>query len=621
MSGAKGRTITQATDQGFKATARTPDGATPATLYELGLRHMQAGRALDAQLCCEQALASDPHHVGSLHLMGLLALQAKQYDHAIEWIARADRQDPKSQNPKSQHLVSLGIALVQQGMHDVAFRAFDAAVRITPDDAETWLHHGDTLATLQRPVEAVASYQQVLKLNPREANAAYRGGVLLHRLSRDEEALSWLDLCDQLVPNNPTVLVERGLVLHDLNRLDEALAVNLRAQAQNPASPEICNNIGAAYLKLSRYEEALPWLDKALALLPDSLPVLISKAAALSKMLRLDEAFAVYTRAQAIAPGNADIAYLISELQLLTGNFEEGWAGREARWKIRISKGYPDISQPIWLGDGSIAGKTILVYADEGLGDTIQFARYIPMLAARGAKVILWVDDPLSSLLSQLAGVSRLIGKSDPLPSFDLHCPICSLPLAFQTRLETIPSGTSYLPRPGDAQVQAWENRLQSSLGPRRKPRVGLTWSGNPNHWNDRNRSLPLQTLSRLFESDAAFVSLQKEPRPDDRPLLERAGIVDPTAHLTDLVETAALVSCLDLVISVDTAIAHLAGALGRPTWILLPCTPDWRWQLGRNDSPWYPTARLFRQDQRRDYAPVIERMSGALQSWLMARS
>jgi len=240
----RGRTITQRTDQGFESTVRTPDGATPAALHELGLQHMQAGRGLDAQLCCERGLAIDPHHVGSLHLMGLLGLQAKQYDHAIEWIARANRQDPKG-----QHLVSLGIALAQQGMHDVAFKAFDAAVKVTPDDAETWLHHGDTLATLQRPAEALSSYQQVLKLNPREANAAYRGGVLLHRLNRDEEALCWLDLCDQLVPNNTTVLIERGLVLHALNRLDEALAVNLQVHAQNPASPEICNNIGAAYLK------------------------------------------------------------------------------------------------------------------------------------------------------------------------------------------------------------------------------------------------------------------------------------------------------------------------------------------------------------------------------------
>ena len=505
---------------------------------------MQAGRALDAQLCCERALASDPHHVGSLHLMGLLGLQAKQYDHAIEWIARANRQDPKG-----QHLVSLGIALTQQAMHDVAFMAFDAAVKITPDDAETWLHHGDTLATLQRPEEALSSYRQVLELNPREANAAYRGGVLLHKLKRDEEALSWLDLCDQLVPNNATVLVERGLVLHDLNRLDEALAVNLRVHAQNPASPEICNNIGAALLKLGRYEEALPWFDKALALLPDSLPVLISKAAALSKMLRLDEAFAVYTQAHAIAPGNADIAYLMSELLLLTGNFEAGWAGREARWKIRIRKGYPDIAQPIWLGDGSIEGKTILIYADEGLGDTIQFARYIPMLSARGAKVILWVDDPLSSLLSGLSGVSRLIGKSDPLPAFDLHCPICSLPLAFQTRLETIPPAPpisldrrTRRSRPGRTVCRQIGPAPQAARGPH------LVGQSEP-----LERSQPVtaaaNAVAHCSNVDAAFVSLQKEPGPRDRPLLERADIVDPTTHLTDLAETAALVSCLDLVI------------------------------------------------------------------------
>jgi hypothetical protein len=281
-----------------------------------------------------------------------------------------------------------------------------------------------------------------------------------------------------------------------------------------------------------------------------------------------------------------------------------------------VTKGYPDLSQPMWRGDGVIAGKTILVFADEGLGDTIQFARYIPMLAARGAQVLLWVDDPLLPLLSGLSGVSRFLTRSDPLPAFDLHCPFCSLPLAFRTRLETIPAGV-YLPKPADVQVRAWESRLQDHLGARRKPRVGLVWSGNPNHWNDHNRSLPLQKLSPLLALDAAFVSLQKDPRPDDKAYLERTGIIDLTAGLADLGQTAALISCLDLVITVDTSVAHLAGALGRPTWMLLPYTPDWRWLLGRDDSPWYRSVRLFRQDQRRDYAPVIARVREALQQLL----
>jgi tetratricopeptide (TPR) repeat protein len=611
MNSGEGRAAARESDQTVKA----HDGPTAAALHELGLRHMQAGRHLDAQLCCEQALAINPVHIDSLQLMGLLCLQSRQYDHAIEWIARANRQDPKG-----QHLVSLGIALTQQGLQGEAFKAFDAAARCTPGDADIWLQHGDALANLQRPADAVTSYREVLKLNPHHVDAAFRCALLLRNLNRNEEALACLDLCDRLVPNNGAVLEQRGLVLHDLKRFEEALEANLRAYPYKPASAEICNNIGAALLKLRRYEESLPWFDRALALLPGSVTVLLSKATILGRLLRLDEALAVCAQAKAIDPGNADVVFLMSELQLLTGDFEAGWVGREARWKTRATLGYPKLTQPMWFGDGPIEGKTILVFADEGLGDTIQFVRYVPLLAARGARVILWVDDPLMSLLSGLSGVFRLLRSSEPLPDFDLHCPIGSLPLAFRTRLETIPSDV-YLPRPAEARVQAWESRLQHRLGPRGKLRVGLAWSGNPSHWDDNNRSLQLQKLSPLLDLDVAFVSLQKDPRPADRSQLEKTDIVDLTADLTDLAETAALMSCLDLVITVDTSIAHLASALGRPTWILLPCRPDWRWLLGRDDSPWYGSVRLFRQDERRDYGRVIARVRDALRMRLSARS
>jgi tetratricopeptide (TPR) repeat protein len=590
-------------------------GPTPATLHQSALQHLQTGRHLDAQLCCEQALAQNPNHIDSLHLMGLLTLQARQYDHAIAWIERANRQDPKA-----EHLLSLGIALVQQGLPREAFKAFDAAVRLTPDKAEAWLHHGNALAALERPAEAVTSYQHALKLDPRDANAAYPCGALLSTLRRHEEALACFDLCDRLHPNHAAVLEQRGLVLHALERYEEALDANLRAHPQKPDSPQLCNNIGAALLHLHRYEEALSWFERTLALLPRATPVLISKAAALAKLARLDEAAAVYAGAKAIDPGNSDVAFLASELHLLSGDFAAGWSGREARWKTAMTLGYPNLPTPMWRGEGPIAGRTILLFADEGLGDTIQFARYIPMLAARGAKVILFVPDSLAPLMSGLSGVSRLLGKSDPLPAFDLHCAICSLPLAFETRLETIPSG-AYLPKPADARVQAWRRRLEDRAGPRDKPLVGLVWSGNPKHKNDHHRSLRLQALSPLLDLDAAFVSLQKDPRPADSAYLAQTGIIDLTADLTDLAATAALVSCLDLVITVDTSIAHLAGALGCPTWVLLPQTPDWRWLLGRDDSPWYPSVRLFRQDARRDYAPVIARVREALQSFLSERS
>ena len=304
---------------------------------------------------------------------------------------------------------------------------------------------------------------------------------------------------------------------------------------------------------------------------------------------------------------------------MLTGNFEAGWAGREARWKIpALSLHYPKFSQPMWLGKEPIDGKTILINVDEGLGDTIQFARYVPMVAARGARVILAVQDALYPLLSNLPGIAQCLPLStSERPAYDMYCPVSSLPLAFGTKLETIPSATPYLPAPAESRVQAWQDRL----GPHDRLRVGLVWSGNPKHGNDRNRSIPLRMLAHILDVDATFISLQKDPRPDDKvTLLERTEIIDLTAELTDFAETAALASCLDLVISVDTSIAHLAGALGRPTWILLPYTPDYRWLLDRDDSPWYPTVRLFRQTAAREYQSVVERMRTALLAMISAR-
>jgi len=578
----------------------------PAELYQAGLAHMQAGRNLEAQLCCQRALAADPDHMDSLHLMGLLSLQAQQYDHAIEWIARANQQDVKA-----DYLFGLATALAQQGRHQQAFKAFDRAVEIRPDDADLWLSRGDALANLGKPVEALSSYQRALELNPGCADAAFRSGLLLLNLERREEALACFNRCDELYPNHAALLEQRGLVLHQLKRFDEALADNRRAHELNPANADICNNIGACLQWLRRDEEALPWFDKAIALRPGFITALINKASSLAQMRLIDEAIAIYRQVKAIDPANPDAEWNLSLLHLLIGDFETGWAGREARWKDHIRpESYPNFHQHMWLGKTDIEGKTIVVYADEGIGDTIQFARYVPMLAARGARVVLVVQPALQPLLSGLPGVVQCLAKpASSLPAFDLHCPICNLPLAFGTRLDTIPSATSYLPLPPQACTQAWERQLQHHLGPCRKLRVGLVWSGNPRHTNDHNRSIPLRMLLPLLDADASFVSLQREPGGEDDALLAQSGVVDLTSQLTDFTETAALVNCLDLVITVDTSVAHLACALGRPTWILLPYSPDYRWLLDRDDSPWYPTARLFRQSETRDWNEVIDRV------------
>jgi tetratricopeptide (TPR) repeat protein len=586
---------------------------TPAALHEAGLRHMRAGRHLDAQLCCRQALETNPDHADTLHLMGLLSVHAGQYDLAVEWAARAIRQDPKP-----EYLATLGTALRRQGRLDEALRTFDKAVQLRPDDAELWRNLGDVLVELKRPADALLTFQHVLKLNPRHWDAADNSGRLLHQLKRWAEALVQFDLCDELQPAHAPTLQIRAICQRQLRRFEEYLADSQRAHALDPANSETCNNIGDALQSLGRIEQALQWFDRSLELSPHNVTALNNKAFSLSQVRRFDEAVATYGRVKAIDPDHAVADWNLALLHMLTGNFEAGWAGREARWKAtNLLAVYPKFSQPVWLGDGPIEGKTILVHEDEGLGDTIQFARYVPMLAARGARVILVVEKALCPLLSELPGVSQCLPiAASPLPAFDVHCPMSSLPLAFATRLDTIPSAASYLPAPAWDRVEAWEQRL----GHHDKLRVGLVWSGSVGHRNDRNRSIPLRAMSGILDLDATFVSLQKDPRAADKTvLLERSDIIDLTADLADFSETAALGSCLDLVITVDTSVAHLAGALGRPTWVLLPYTPDYRWLLDRDDSPWYPTVRLFRQDEGRDYAPVLDRLRDELRARIAA--
>ena len=547
--------------------------------------------------------------------MGLLSLHARQYAAAIEWIDRANRAAPAT-----DYLASLGTALEQQGLHDEALKAFEKAVQIRPDAAELWTRVANVLMLLRRWDQAVLSFEHALKLDPRYWYAAYNYALLLLQSERFEDAVIQLNLCNELQPDHAATLSGRGTALHRLNRFEEALSDNRQAQVLDPANADICNDIGAALQKLGRNEEALEWFDRALDLRPNFVWALNNKALTLGELHRFDEAFMLYHHVKEIEPENAQTDWNIALLHLLNGDFVAGWRGREARWKIPShpgTAGYPKFSQPMWFGEENIEGKTILVCADEGLGDTIQFVRYAPMLKALGARVILLPQESLHPLLSGLPGVSQCLPNlSKGLPAFDFHCPVTSLPLAFRTTLETIPVPASYLPAPAEVRRQVWEDRL----GHDGKLRIGLVWSGNPKHKNDRNRSIPLRMFSGILDADAIFVSLQKDPRPDDTAVLrERTDIVDLSAYLTDFSETAALVSCLDLVITVDTSVAHLAGALGCPTWMLLPHTPDWRWLLHRDDSPWYPTMRLFRQTETQDYASVLDRVKTELRKLVSA--
>ena len=458
------------------------DALTPAAPCEAGHRYLQAGQALEAQLCCERLLAADPNHADALHLMGMIALQNKQYDHALEWMARA-----VAQEPRPDYLAGLGAILSRQGRHEEALKAFDKAVQLKPDEAALWKQLGDTLLELRRYDHALLSFQHVLKLDPRHQDAAYKCGVLLHDAGRFEEAVTHLNICDDLLPNHAPTLQARARALLGLRKLEQALSDNLRANTLAPGNADTLNNIGACLQSLGREEEALVWFDEALERLPDSIEILNNKASILGQLQRFGEALALYNDIRARDLNNATTDWNLALLQMLLGDFDAGWAGREARWTTSDPSPYPKFSQPMWLGKESIEGKTILIHVDEGLGDTIQFVRYLPDVAAQGARVILVVERPLACLLSGFPGVSQCLAFSgDPLPAFDMHCPIGSLPLAFKTRLDTIPAATAYLPAPQQNRIQEWNARL----GPHDRLRVGLVWSGSRTHRNDHNRSM-----------------------------------------------------------------------------------------------------------------------------------
>lgn len=365
---------------------RAPNADAIAALYDAARGHLRAARYLDAQLCCQQALALDDHHADTLHLMGLSCLHTKQFDHAVEWLSRAIRQEPKT-----LYLTTLGTALLQQGRGEEALKAFEKAVQLKPDDAELWSNLALALYELGRPAEAILNFQQALKRAPRHWEAAKRIALLLYRAERFEEALVHFNLCHELDPNDVQTLHLRVETLHKLRRFEEAIAANRRAHVLDPTNANACNSLGNSLASLGQYEEALPWYDKAILLRGHVDYVHRNKAIALEQLGRFDEALAAYRRAMLADPNDAEAQWNFALLQMRIGNFEAGWVGREAaRWKIGVLvAGYAKLSKPLWHGAEPIDGKTILVCPDEGLGDTIQFVRYVPMLAQRGARVIL----------------------------------------------------------------------------------------------------------------------------------------------------------------------------------------------------------------------------------------
>jgi hypothetical protein len=389
----------------------------------------------------------------------------------------------------------------------------------------------------------------------------------------------------------------------------EALASYDRAIALTPGIAEAYNNRGNALTELKRPAEALESYDRAIALKPDYAVAHYNRGNALMDLKGPAEALESYDRAIGFKPDYAEAYWNQSLCFLLMGRFEQGLRQYEWRKKLNEPIGVRSYPQPVWLGEENIAGKTLFIHWEQGLGDTIQFCRYAKLVEARGAKVVMSVQEPLCGLLDEISPTIQIMKSNEEPTDFDCHCPLLSLPLALGTTLKTIPAERRYI-KPDDERRVAWSARLP----PKTKSRIGVVWSGGAGQKNNYNRSMELQELLPIFSPNADWICLQKEVKENDLAALRQMGRIALFGDdLKDFSDTAALIDLMDLVITIDTSVAHLAGAMGKPVWILLRYNRDWRWLLDRDDSPWYPTARLFRQQEIGNWAGVVDQVKNEL--------
>lgn len=491
-----------------------------------------------------------------------------------------------------------GTSLRKLGRHDEAIQAFEAAIALNPNFAEAHNSRAIALATLGRYQDALASLDRAIELSPDYAEGHNNRGIVLQELGQLDAALASFDKAVALKPDNARAHNNRGTILSELRRYADAVSCYEKAIAIEPSFAGAFYNHGMALHDLGRFDDALASFDKAIAVRPDYAEAHHNRGAVLQDILRIDEAIRAYAAAIKLQPDRAESYANQGCCYLQAGRFEDGWHLREWRKKLLQPSGHRTFSQPLWLGREPISNRTLFVHWEQGFGDTIQFCRYGRILKAMGANVVMSVQEPLHRLLMQMNPPIEFIGQAEVPKSFDYHCSMLSLPLALATTLTTIPAELRYIS--SDEKLRRdWDARLP----PRSKPRIGIAWKGNAAHRNDRNRSIDPDELEPLLSGDAYCIALQYEDTPPDARLISLAG------QWRDFADTAAVIDNLDLVVAVDTAVAHLAAAMGKPTFVLLPFNSDWRWLLDREDSPWYPSARLFRQKTGEPWQDVIARV------------
>jgi tetratricopeptide (TPR) repeat protein len=544
-------------------------GPAPGEALRQAVLLQHAGRLAEARRVLEDVLGAEPGNADAAHLLGLIAFQEGDLERAAELMARS----AAAAGPRADVSINLAHALARLGRLDEAAARLERAIAAQPANGALHQRLAAVHKERGRPAAAEASLR--------------RAG--------------------ELAPGDYSVHLDLGGLLSASGRWAEAVVCFRKAVQSSPKSTEAINQLGVALRAQGRYEEALDCFRRALRLEPQRPELLYNLGNTLADSHRSAEAVGVFRRLLALkpdhVPGHVHLAFAL----LVMGEFEEGW--KEYEWRLRI-EGFPgpsvDFDRPLWRGE-PLAGRSILLVAEQGLGDALHFIRYAPLVAQRGGRVAVEVPAGLESLVARVSGVRRAVARGRPLPRFDFFQRLVSLPGVFGTTPATIPAGVPYLAA-DPARHEAWKRRFRGTPG----PRVGVAWRGSPRHPDDRNRTCQLSLLAPLLDRPGVtFVSLQKDRRPADEPL--PPGAIDAAPDLADFADTAAAVAALDLVVSVDTAVAHLAGGMGRPVWTLLPFAPDWRWALQRDDSPWYPTMRLFRQPAPGDWPAVVARVARAL--------
>ena len=579
---------------------------TSSDALSTALRHHQAGQLKHAEQICRQLLDTDPSHAGSWHLLGMIALQTGKYGIAADHIARAIQADPGD----AAFHCNLGLAYHELGRLEEAVASYRRALEIQPVYSGALNNLGNTFHRQGKLDDAVASYRGAIRIRPDCVDAHYNLGLTLRAQGKLEEAVTCYRGVLQLKPDHAGAHNSLGNVFKEQGRLDEAATSYRLALQVNPNHYQAHYNLGLTLRDRNQLDEAIACYRRALAIKPDYAQAHNNLGNILGAQGKLDEAAASCRRAISIWPDYAQAHRNLGIILLLMGEMPTGWA--EYEWRLRCEDAAVSPQcQPVWNGS-PLDGRTIMLFGEQGMGDTIQFVRYARLLRKRGGVVLLECQPSLSRLLESCPDVDQLVPRGTPLPAFDVACPLMSLPAILETTLQTIPADVPYLDVVPTL-VQRWRAELGTEGF-----QVGIAWQGNQDYPEDQWRSVPLARFEPLARvKEVKLISLQKGPAAQQAsavgfPIIDLSDRLDEQSG--PFMDTAAVIKHLDLVVTCDTAIAHLAGALGVPVWVALPLVPNWRWLLDGEQSPWYPSMRLFRQKEPGNWQPVFERIAVALE-------